>query len=200
MPRYRQLVEKSDGLGPWYSREHEGVLTHPAKVQNVSLTAWDTGYWHVAGTAARWARGCPATCAYRPRPFGLGAACRVASSPCALTTIPGGKPRSGAAAIAPAPTVVRCPRSSGLAWHSTSRQHFGRPYPTSVRVHQYAYFALRSERLSAQEMTARVGLEPDRVMVRGSRMPEIPIPRAHGWEVTCPLSASPLDEQGLLAP
>ncbi|BCJ60721.1 DUF4279 domain-containing protein [Micromonospora endophytica] len=64
-----------------------------------------------------------------------------------------------------------------------------------MRVHQYAYFALRSERLSAQEMTARVGLEPDRVTLRGSRIPEIPIPRAHGWEVTCPLSASPIDEQ-----
>ncbi|BCJ60723.1 hypothetical protein Jiend_41450 [Micromonospora endophytica] len=37
MACYRQLVEKSDGLGPWYSREHEGILTHPGKVQNVSL-------------------------------------------------------------------------------------------------------------------------------------------------------------------
>ena len=37
MPRNRQLVEKSDGPDPWYSREHEGVLTHPGKVQKVSL-------------------------------------------------------------------------------------------------------------------------------------------------------------------
>jgi hypothetical protein len=38
-----------------------------------------------------------------------------------------------------------------------------------VRVRQYASFAIHSDHLSPDEITRRVGIEPDRVAVRGSK-------------------------------
>lgn len=39
-----------------------------------------------------------------------------------------------------------------------------------MRVRRYVYFALVSEQLSAAAIKAEVGLEPDEVGVRGSRL------------------------------
>ncbi|WP_155123659.1 MULTISPECIES: hypothetical protein [unclassified Actinoplanes] len=36
-------------------------------------------------------------------------------------------------------------------------------------VHQYAYFALSSNQVSAAETTARLLIDPDEVVIRGSR-------------------------------
>ncbi|WP_181775315.1 DUF4279 domain-containing protein [Amycolatopsis pittospori] len=52
-----------------------------------------------------------------------------------------------------------------------------------MKVHQYCYFALKSETVSAGEITARLGMEPDEVMVLGSRIPERRVPRMHAWKI-----------------
>ncbi|MEV6238667.1 GNAT family N-acetyltransferase [Lentzea sp. NPDC051838] len=52
-----------------------------------------------------------------------------------------------------------------------------------MRVEQYSYFALKSLTVPAAEMTRRLGLEPDKVLVRGSRNPERDVPRVHAWEI-----------------
>ncbi|HEX2313737.1 MAG TPA: DUF4279 domain-containing protein [Thermomonospora sp.] len=57
-----------------------------------------------------------------------------------------------------------------------------------MRVSQYAYFALRSTRMSADEITARLGVEPDERRVRGSRP-------AHAWRIVCREPALTVDEQ-----
>jgi hypothetical protein len=56
----------------------------------------------------------------------------------------------------------------------------------TLRIRQYAYFAVWSERMPAEEMAVRIGLEPDKVLVRGSRRetPQ-PIPVAHQWAIEC---------------
>ncbi|MER7003394.1 DUF4279 domain-containing protein [Dactylosporangium sp. NPDC000555] len=54
-----------------------------------------------------------------------------------------------------------------------------------MRVRQYVYFALRSERVSAVQIAREIGLEPDEVKVQGSRLPDVPIPRTHAWQVSC---------------
>ncbi|SFR24126.1 Acetyltransferase (GNAT) domain-containing protein [Lentzea waywayandensis] len=63
-----------------------------------------------------------------------------------------------------------------------------------VRVEQYAYFALESDTVSAAEIARRLGLEPDEVLVRGSKRPEYDIPRAHAWKIV-DRGAKRLDEQ-----
>lgn len=54
------------------------------------------------------------------------------------------------------------------------------------KVRQYCYFWLASEVLTAEDLTQRVGVEPDRTTVMGSRRtsPRV-VPAAHGWEVRC---------------
>jgi hypothetical protein len=52
-------------------------------------------------------------------------------------------------------------------------------------VSQYAYFALTSTRVSAAEITARLGIEPDEVVVRGGRQAEPARPSTHRWRVAC---------------
>ncbi|GAA1768241.1 DUF4279 domain-containing protein [Luedemannella helvata] len=54
-----------------------------------------------------------------------------------------------------------------------------------MRVRQYVYFALAFERVSAAAITAEVGLEPEEVGVRDSRLPYRPVPRSHSWKVVC---------------
>lgn len=43
--------------------------------------------------------------------------------------------------------------------------------------------ALTSVTLSAADVTARLGTEPDEVVVMGSRSPERVVPRCHSWKI-----------------
>ncbi|GGK59430.1 DUF4279 domain-containing protein [Nocardia camponoti] len=54
-----------------------------------------------------------------------------------------------------------------------------------MKVSQYSYFSVESTALSAVEMSARLGMEPDEVLVMGSRSPEHVIPRVNAWKVVC---------------
>ncbi|MFF4424667.1 DUF4279 domain-containing protein [Streptomyces sp. NPDC001549] len=60
---------------------------------------------------------------------------------------------------------------------------------------QYVYFALSSERTSAQEMTARLGMEPDETTVRASRIIRPAIPVCHSWKIVCREPGLRVDEQ-----
>jgi hypothetical protein len=64
-----------------------------------------------------------------------------------------------------------------------------------VRIRQYAYFAVFSESMPATEITARLMIEPDKVMIRGSRRAKPPSPVKHGWEVICDDRGMTVDEQ-----
>jgi hypothetical protein len=64
-----------------------------------------------------------------------------------------------------------------------------------MRVSQYAYFALASVRVSAAEITARLGVEPDERVVRGSRQTDPAIPVVHRWKVVCRKPGLTVDEQ-----
>lgn len=61
-------------------------------------------------------------------------------------------------------------------------------------VRQYVYFALSSH--STSEMTAVLGIEPDKTAIRGSRRTEpSPVPVAHRWIVECQDAGLRVDEQ-----
>ncbi|MER7457227.1 DUF4279 domain-containing protein [Micromonospora sp. NPDC126480] len=62
-------------------------------------------------------------------------------------------------------------------------------------VSQYVYFALSSERVSAAEITARLGIEPDEIAVRGSRVASPARPACHRWKITCRKPGLTVDEQ-----
>ncbi|MEV5748707.1 DUF4279 domain-containing protein [Actinoallomurus sp. NPDC052308] len=62
-------------------------------------------------------------------------------------------------------------------------------------VSQYTYFALASMRIPGTEITARLGIEPDEVTVRGSRLARPPRPVAHEWRVVCRKPGLTVDEQ-----
>ncbi|MEV6212772.1 DUF4279 domain-containing protein [Kitasatospora sp. NPDC051914] len=63
-------------------------------------------------------------------------------------------------------------------------------------LRQYAYFALFSQHISADEMTSQLGITPDKVSVRGSRFTEPKaIPVHHSWEVVCRQPDLRVDEQ-----
>ncbi|WP_027343146.1 DUF4279 domain-containing protein [Hamadaea tsunoensis] len=64
-----------------------------------------------------------------------------------------------------------------------------------MRLHQYVYFALKSEEVSAAEMTARLGIEPDEVVTRGSRQTDPVVPVCHVWRVVCRKPHMTVDEQ-----
>jgi hypothetical protein len=65
-----------------------------------------------------------------------------------------------------------------------------------VPLRQYTYFALFSERTSAQEMTSQLGVSPDEVSVRGSRFTEpAVIPVSHVWKIVCREQDLRVDEQ-----
>jgi hypothetical protein len=53
-----------------------------------------------------------------------------------------------------------------------------------VRVSQYVYFAAFSSELTAAEIEKQVGLAPDKVLVRGSKNQERPLPVQHMWAVS----------------
>ncbi|MEU4279298.1 DUF4279 domain-containing protein [Streptomyces tanashiensis] len=60
---------------------------------------------------------------------------------------------------------------------------------------QYVYFALSSERTTAREMTALLGVQPDETKVRGSRIVEPAIPACHQWKIVCREPGLRVDEQ-----
>ncbi|MET9616675.1 DUF4279 domain-containing protein [Kitasatospora indigofera] len=63
-------------------------------------------------------------------------------------------------------------------------------------LRQYAYFALFSGHVSADEMTSQLGITPDEVSVRGSRFTEPKaIPAGHRWKVVCREPGLCVDEQ-----
>jgi hypothetical protein len=64
-----------------------------------------------------------------------------------------------------------------------------------MRLRQYVYFAIRSDTVTADQVTAALGLQPDQVMVRGSKDPERVIPCQHGWDLKCDEPGLKVDEQ-----
>jgi uncharacterized protein DUF4279 len=65
-----------------------------------------------------------------------------------------------------------------------------------VRLRQYVYVSLWSDSITPDELTARIGIEPDCVHVRGSRFSgPNPVPRHHMWEVRCDEHNMKLDAQ-----
>ncbi|MEV0648275.1 DUF4279 domain-containing protein [Phytomonospora sp. NPDC050363] len=64
-----------------------------------------------------------------------------------------------------------------------------------MRMSQYVYFAIKSETMPATEITARLGVEPDRFSVRGSRRADPPVPVCHSWQVRCDERGLRVDEQ-----
>jgi len=52
-----------------------------------------------------------------------------------------------------------------------------------VKIKQYVYFGISSEVLTAEKIAERIGLEPDKTMVRASRTEHPPRPRRHKWEL-----------------
>ncbi len=73
-----------------------------------------------------------------------------------------------------------------------------------MKVHQFCYFALKSETMSAADISARLGMPPDEVVVLGSQSAEHRVPRSHAWKVVH-RGANRVDDQiehviGRLAP
>jgi hypothetical protein len=62
-----------------------------------------------------------------------------------------------------------------------------------VRIRQYVYFGLLSSKTSAADITARLRMEPDKGVVRGSRTPARPV--CHAWQVVCADRGLAVDEQ-----
>ncbi|MFE4467212.1 DUF4279 domain-containing protein [Leifsonia sp. NPDC056824] len=54
-----------------------------------------------------------------------------------------------------------------------------------MRIRQYVYFRLFSEVVTADAITAALGLDPDVVTVRGSKRIDPPVPVAHSWQLHC---------------
>ncbi|MGA4538646.1 DUF4279 domain-containing protein [Uniformispora flossi] len=64
-----------------------------------------------------------------------------------------------------------------------------------MQVDQYVYFALKSRSTPAAAMTAFLGIEPDEVMVRGTKLPSPPVPVVHAWMVVCREPGRRVDHQ-----
>ncbi|GAB1688591.1 DUF4279 domain-containing protein [Krasilnikovia sp. M28-CT-15] len=62
------------------------------------------------------------------------------------------------------------------------------------KVRQYCYFWLASEAVTAEQITKRLGLEPDRTAVMGCRRTSPVVPAAHRWEIRCETHGA-IDEQ-----
>lgn len=54
-----------------------------------------------------------------------------------------------------------------------------------MKIRQYSYFSVKSTSLSAAAMAARIEMEPDEVLVMGSRSAEHVLPRVHAWKIVC---------------
>ena len=64
-----------------------------------------------------------------------------------------------------------------------------------VRIRQYVYFAVHSETATADEIASYLGLDPDRIWVRGSRSMDPPRPPQHSWQIRCDSPGLTIDEQ-----
>lgn len=64
-----------------------------------------------------------------------------------------------------------------------------------MRIRQFVYFGLLSSQVSATEITARLGVEPDRIAVLGARNTAPPIPVCHAWKIVCDDRRLAVDEQ-----
>jgi hypothetical protein len=64
-----------------------------------------------------------------------------------------------------------------------------------MRIYQYAYFALYSRHMPASEMSSRLGMEPDEIVIRGSKVADPPVPVSHVWRVVCRKPGLSVDEQ-----
>lgn len=65
-----------------------------------------------------------------------------------------------------------------------------------MKIRQYCCFAITSTEVTAADVTARLLVEPDRVLVRGSRrtVPK-PVPVCHSWAIECDSPGLRVDEQ-----
>jgi Domain of unknown function (DUF4279) len=52
-----------------------------------------------------------------------------------------------------------------------------------VKITQYVYFGISSEMLTAEAITVRIGVAPDKIETRGSRSVDRPRPRRNKWEL-----------------
>jgi len=64
-----------------------------------------------------------------------------------------------------------------------------------MKISQRVYFDISSETMPAADVTARLGAEPDRLQVRGSRRTQPPVPALHSWSVQCQEREMALDAQ-----
>ena len=64
-----------------------------------------------------------------------------------------------------------------------------------MRIRQYSYFGIRSEVMSAAEMSDRLGVLPDEHSERGSRSSDPIFPRSHSWKVVCKEPGLRVDDQ-----
>jgi hypothetical protein len=64
-----------------------------------------------------------------------------------------------------------------------------------VVISQYAHFGLRSRRMPACDIAERLGIEPDEISVRGTKLVDPPIPSWHEWKVACRDSTVGVEEQ-----
>jgi len=54
-----------------------------------------------------------------------------------------------------------------------------------MKISQRVYFEISSETVSAETVTASLGMEPDELRIRGTKRAEPPIPPRHSWSVHC---------------
>lgn len=64
-----------------------------------------------------------------------------------------------------------------------------------MKISQYVYLDIGSDTVTAAEVTAYLGMEPDTVRVRGVRRAEPPVPASHSWSVACREPGLTLDIQ-----
>lgn len=92
------------------------------------------------------------------------------------------------------PTAVQSLRPSGERSKTLARIDDDRDTP-EVRIRQYVYFALDSDVVPAAEVTKRLGIDPDRVLVQSSKSTDPPRPARHSWQLRCDESGMCVDDQ-----
>lgn len=54
-----------------------------------------------------------------------------------------------------------------------------------MHARQHLHFSITSRHVTASEITDRLGMQPDEIAVRGSRLAHPVTPPAHAWTITC---------------